>query len=230
MFDFNRKLKLTPWDELRRARRKAKEKLNRKDMRAVMKLVRKLDPVAKMIYDEWRRYYRRPKTRRIQSSRVGVIYDMGDLRKFLKRFPKLKWIHFAGYLSQPNYKWIVALLRKGVIKFFTVAHWSSRRLLQRKWYQSLADDIKGLVGEFCARVKFYSARMNSFINGLIQCERPFNEICAMLYQLYGHKITVRALIRMAVVKRWISLPRKSVNKHFKKKLAYRRPRRPPNCY
>lgn len=228
MWNLSGKSPLTDWDKNRKKKLNSEEELNRKDRRAIMKLVRKFDPVANMLYKEWRRYYRRPKVQRNRSTWMLIVYNLSDLMKLLKKYPKLKWIHFTGTLSQTNYKWTVALLKKGVIRFFTVAPWSHCRLLQRKWYQGLAADLFNRVGTFCARTKkVWTDALNTLVAGWIKEGTPFKEICAQLYNLYAHKITVRALIRMAVVKHWIPLPRASLNKHFKKKPPYRRPERPP---
>ncbi|MBA7612286.1 hypothetical protein ES703_19522 [subsurface metagenome] len=145
----------------------------------------------------------------------AIIYKFPDL----DRLPKsVGVIHYTGTISQANFYLVSALKAVGELPLFTIAPWAYKRLEALKWFQHSSAALKKNIRVYCHKAKkFWTEKMDAFVEALVRIKKPFNEISAQLYHLYHHKIKTFSLIKMAIREGWVPPPRA-------------RPRRPPQNY
>lgn len=191
------KLRLAPFDLLRKAREFV-----------VKKKIRKLN---QKNYRKNREKYRRLKVRLVDGRRTIVTYNL----KALSKKVCFQNIHLSEYAGKKELLDILCRLRKGQILSAApsvVAKWSLSN-----WWKILPEAVKKLVHTRSLTRKFWTEKRLKFVEGLVRIKHSYNEISAMLYHLYYHKIKTFSLVKMAIRRGWIPTPRGP-------------PRRPPKNY
>lgn len=191
------KLRLAPFDLLRKKREFV-----------VKKKARKLN---KKKYRNKRNDYRRLKVRLVDGRRTVVTYNL----KALSKKVRFQNIHLAEYACEGALLTVLCRLRTGQI--LSVSNHIRQKYLLRKWWQLWPESWKKLVHVRWLTRKFWNEKRLKFVEGLVRIKHSYNEISAMLYRLYYHKIKPFSLIKLSIRRGWIPAPRGP-------------PRRPPKNY